>query len=127
MIGLAESDGKPLELVKEVYAGAREHFEELAAPYSTVIDIDPGKLPEPKTVKPIFGVPLNMPTHTPCGIISSLQSAFPAAVSRRFFKVAAGVGVRGKRFTDTLEANEQIKSRNITENLFDRHLRPIFG
>ena len=40
------------------------------------------------------------------------------------FKVAAGMG---KRFTDALEANEQVVGRNVTENLFDRHLRPIFG
>jgi tagaturonate epimerase len=50
VIGLAESDGEGLALVKEVYAQAHEHFEELSAPYSTVIDIDPGKLPDPKSV-----------------------------------------------------------------------------
>ena len=33
----------------------------------------------------------------------------------------------GKRFTDALEANEEMVGRNVTENLFDRHLRPIFG
>jgi tagaturonate epimerase len=50
VIGLAESDGEGLALVKEVYAQAHEHFAELAAPYSTVIDIDASKLPEPKSV-----------------------------------------------------------------------------
>jgi hypothetical protein len=32
-----------------------------------------------------------------------------------------------RRFTDALEANEEIVGRNVTENLFDRHWRPIFG
>jgi hypothetical protein len=32
VIGLAESGGEALALVKEVYAQARDHFEELAAP-----------------------------------------------------------------------------------------------
>jgi hypothetical protein len=40
------------------------------------------------------------------------------------FKVAAAVG---KRFTDALEANEEIVGRNVTENLFERHLVPIFA
>ena len=50
LIGLAESSGEGLALVKEVYAQAHEHFAELAAPYSTVIDIDPSKRPDPKSV-----------------------------------------------------------------------------
>jgi hypothetical protein len=40
------------------------------------------------------------------------------------FKVAAGMG---KRFTGALEANEEIVGRNVTQNLFDRHLKPIFA
>jgi hypothetical protein len=33
----------------------------------------------------------------------------------------------GKRFTDALEANEAVVGRHVTENLFERHLRPIFA
>jgi hypothetical protein len=33
----------------------------------------------------------------------------------------------GKRFTDALEANEEVIARNVTENLFVRHLQPIFA
>ena len=40
------------------------------------------------------------------------------------FKVAAGMG---KRFTDALKANEEIVGRNVTQNLFERHLKPIFA
>ena len=40
------------------------------------------------------------------------------------FKVAAGMD---KRFTEVLEANAEIVGRNVTENLFDRHLKPIFA
>jgi hypothetical protein len=32
-----------------------------------------------------------------------------------------------KRFTDALEANEQIVGKNVTGNLFERHLQPIFA
>jgi len=40
------------------------------------------------------------------------------------FKAAAAMG---KRFTDAIEANEEIVGRNVTENLFERHLVPIFA
>jgi tagaturonate epimerase len=39
-------------------------------------------------------------------------------------RVAAAMG---KRFTDALEANEEGVGRNVTENLFDRQLLPIFA
>ena len=39
------------------------------------------------------------------------------------FKVAARMG---RRYTEALEANEEIVARNVTENLFVRHLKPIF-
>src|SRR5260370_31076499 len=50
VIGLAESGDEGLALVKDIYAQAREDFAELVAPYSMVIDIDPDKLPDPKSV-----------------------------------------------------------------------------
>ncbi len=50
LIGLAEAGGTGLEIAKEVYAEAYAHSEELCAPYATVIDIDPTKLPKPEEV-----------------------------------------------------------------------------
>ena len=39
------------------------------------------------------------------------------------FKVAAKMG---RRYLDLLEANEAIIAKNVTENLFDRHIAPVF-
>ena len=39
-------------------------------------------------------------------------------------KIAAEMG---SRYTDALKANEAIIARNVTTNLFDRHILPIFG
>jgi hypothetical protein len=39
------------------------------------------------------------------------------------FKVAAKMG---RRYTDLLEANEAVIAKNVTENLFDRHIAPVF-
>jgi hypothetical protein len=122
VIGLAESGGEALVLVQEVYAQAHEHFAELAAPYSTVIDIDPRKLPDPKSVA---GWSSTQYADALRHVESSPEyNPHFRQLLHVGFKVAAGMG---KRFTDALEANEAIVGRNVTENLFDRHLRPIFG
>jgi hypothetical protein len=122
VIGLAESGGEGLELVKEIYTQAHDHFAELAAPYSTVIDIDPDKLPHPKSV-------MGWGSAQYADTLRHVESSPHYNPSFRQllhvgFKVAAGMG---KRFTVVLEANEEIVGRNVTENLFNRHLQPIFA
>jgi hypothetical protein len=122
VIGLSESGGEGLALVKEIYAQAHEHFTELVAPYSTVIDIDPDKLPEPKSV-------MDWSSAQFAGALRHIESSPQYNPNFRQllhvgFKVAAGMG---KRFTGALEANKEIVGRNITQNLFDRHLKPIFA
>ena len=122
MIGLAESGDEGLELVKEIYAEARAHFAELVAPYSTVIDIDADKLPDPKSV-------MGWSSAQYADTLRHVESCPDYNPNFRQllhvgFKIAAGMG---KRFTDALDANEQIVARNVTENLFDRHLQPIFA
>jgi tagaturonate epimerase len=121
VIGLAESGGEGLELVKEIYAQARDHFAELVGPYSTVIDIDKVKLPHPKSV-------MGWSSAQYCDALRHVESSPHYNPDFRQllhvgFKVAAGLG---KRFTDALETYEEIVGRNVTQNLFNRHLLPIF-
>jgi hypothetical protein len=122
VIGLAESGDEGLALVKEIYAQAREHYAELVAPYSTVIDISPNKLPDPKSV-------MGWSSSQYADALRHVESSPHYDPNFRQllhvgFKVAAGMG---KQFTGALEANEEIVARNVTENLFERHLRPIFA
>jgi hypothetical protein len=122
VIGLAESGDEGLALVKEIYAQAREHYDELVAPYSTVIDIDPDKLPDPKSVS-------GWSSSQYADALRHVESSPHYNPNFRQllhvgFKVAAGMG---KRFTGALEANEEIVARNVTQNLFERHLQPIFA
>jgi hypothetical protein len=39
------------------------------------------------------------------------------------FKVAAKMG---DRYLKALEANEEIVAKNVTTNLFERHIKPVF-
>ncbi len=121
LIGLAEAGGEALALAKEVYAEAFEHAEELCAPYATVIDIDTAQLPEPAVVNgwssEQFVAALRHegddPAYNP-----NLRQLLHVG-----FKVAAKMGAR---YTDALKTNEAVIARNVTRNLYDRHIRPIF-
>ena len=121
IIGLAEAGGDGLALAKEIYAQAYDHHEELCRPYATVIDIDPAKLPSPTTVAGWSAAQctsaLRHNPHSPA-YNSSLRQLLHVG-----FKVAAKMG---SRYLDLLEANEAVIARNVTENLFDRHIAPIF-
>ncbi|MBB6145330.1 hypothetical protein HNQ77_003288 [Silvibacterium bohemicum] len=121
LIGLAEADGDGLALAKQIYAEAFAHADELCAPYATVIDIDPTKLPSPQEVavwtseqytSALRHVP-GSPAYN-----SSLRQLLHVG-----FKIAAKMG---HRYLDLLEANEAIIAKNVTENLYQRHIAPVF-
>src|SRR5579875_1728591 len=121
LIGLAEAGGPGLALAKEIYAEAYAHADELCAPYATVIDIDAGKLPTPEEVNAwsseqyVSALRHNEsdPSYNP-----NLRQLLHVG-----FKVAAKMG---PRYLEALEANEEVIARNVTENLFQRHIRPVF-
>jgi hypothetical protein len=121
MIGLAEAGGDGLALAREIYAYAFDHVDELCGPYATVIDIDTSKLPTPAEVATWPGGKLaaalrHVPTHPDF-------NPHMRQLVHVSFKVAAK---QGTRYTDLLVANREIVARQVTENLFDRHLRPLF-
>jgi hypothetical protein len=122
VIGLAESGGEGLAIAKEVYAQAHAHFDELTAPYATVIDIDKSRLPDPKTVQG-WDAEKYANTLRHAQSHPDFNPHFRQLIHVGF-KVAAKMGAR---YTDALKANAAIIARNVTGNLFDRHIQPIFG
>jgi len=121
LIGLAEAGGEALELAKEIYAEAYAHSEELCAPYATVIDIDASKLPSPEEVRGWSSEQYTSALRHIRGAAaynSSLRQLLHVG-----FKVAAKMG---SRYLNLLEANEAIIAKNVTENLYDRHIVPVF-
>jgi hypothetical protein len=121
LIGLAEAGGAGLELAKEIYAEALEHIEELCGPYASVIDIDRAALPGAETVRgwtsgQFTGALRHEQKHPLFN--PSLRQLLHVA-----FKLAAK---KGTRYLDLLKANEEVVGRNVTENLYQRHLRPLF-
>lgn len=121
VIGLAESGGEALALAKEIYAGAFAHMEELCAPYATVIDIDPKRLPTPSEVDRWSSKQFTSALrHNPAD--PAYNPSFRQLLHVGF-KVAAKMG---SRYLGLLEANETVIARNVTENLYQRHIAPVF-
>lgn len=121
LIGLAEAGGDGLSLAKEIYAKAYDHHDELCAPYASVIDIDPAKLPSPTVVN---GWTSEQYAH-------ALRHDQKCPEYNQSFRQLLHVGYKvaaqmGDRYLDALEACEQSISRNVTANLYERHLKPIF-
>lgn len=121
IIGLAEAGGNGLAIAKEVYREAYAHAEELCKPYATVIDIDYAKLPKPETVdgwtSEQFTSALRHDQSNPAYNPSFRQLLHVG------FKVAAKMG---DRYLKALDENEETVARNVTTNLYERHIRPIF-
>src|SRR5215831_10140095 len=121
IIGLAESGGAGLEMAKEIYDEAMDHIDELCAPYATVIDIDRSRLPAKEEVRNWSSEQYaNALRHNPNCAQYNLHLRQLLHVG---YKVAAKMG---RRYLDMLEACEPSVARNATENLYDRHLKPIF-
>jgi hypothetical protein len=121
LIGLAESGGDGLALAKEIYAEAYAHREELCGPYAAVIDIDPAGLPAPQTVNKWSSEEfVSALRHDPSS--ASYNSNFRQLLHVGF-KIAAKMG---NRYLRLLCAAEDTIARNVTANLFERHIRPLF-
>src|SRR5262245_48085977 len=121
VIGLAEAGGEGLALAKEVYATALKKKDDLCVPYASVIDIDAARLPSAETVESwSVGQFVSALRHDP------MNSAFNPHLRQLIhvgFKVAAQMG---DRYLRMLEACEPSISRNVTTNLYERHLQPLF-
>lgn len=121
LIGLAEAEGDGLTLAKEIYAYSLAHVDELSAPYASVIDIDRSKLPSSGEVNSWTGARFaNALRHIPSHPEFNPHLRQLLHVS---FKIAAK---EGSRYTDLLQNNEAIVAKQVTENIFERHMRPLF-
>jgi hypothetical protein len=121
IIGLAEAGGEALALAQQIYIEAYAHREELCQPYAAVIDIDPQRLPVPAEVRRWSSEEFTSALrHDPSS--DSYNSSFRQLLHVGF-KIAAKMG---RKYLDLLEANEEVIAKNVTDNLYARHIRPVF-
>jgi len=121
VIGLAEAGGEGLTMAKAIYRHAHARYEELCKPYATVIDIDPAQLPTPDEVDGWdaghYAAVLRHDQSQP------LYSPHFRQLIHVGYKVAAEMG---ERYLDALKKFRPTIARNVTANIYERHLRRIF-
>ncbi len=121
LIGLAEAGGDGLQLAKDVYAQAYEQREALCMPYASVISIDAKKLPLPEAVQKWSSEQYqNALRHVQSNpeFNSDLRQLLHVG-----FKVAAKLGPKYLNFLDQFAPTI---AKNVTGNLYDRHIKPVF-
>ncbi len=119
--GLSLAGGDALLLMKKLYAEAYERRDELCGPYAAVIDIDPGRLPGPETVDGWSGAQF----------AAALRHDQTDPAYNPHFRQLVHVGYKiaaemGKTFYTAVEANESVIAPLVTENLLEKHLKPLF-
>lgn len=121
VIGLAESGGEGLALASEIYIKALDKRDALCAPYAAVIDIDASKLPSPQAVQ----------AWTSEQFVAALRHDPGCPEFNPYLRQLIHVGYKiaaqmGERYLRMLKACEPAISKNVTENLYERHLKPLF-
>lgn len=121
VIGLSMAGGEALQLAKTIYIKAYERMDELCGPYATVIDIDRQQLPEPAEVagwdSARFADTLrHIPGH-------SYYDPMFRQLIHVGYKVAAEMGTT---YLEMLKKHSQIVGEQVSENIFDRHLKRLF-
>jgi hypothetical protein len=121
LIGLAEAGGAGLGLAKQVYQEAHAAKEALCAPYAAVIDIDSERLPPPSEVD----------GWDPAQYTAALRHDQNCPHFNADFRQLLHVGYKiaakmGDRYLGMLSECEETISKNVTENLFARHIEPLF-
>lgn len=121
IIGLAEADGDGLALAKTIYAKALEKKAALCEPYATVIDISDAKLPSAEEVNgwtsKQFTDALRHDQSNP-GYNADLRQLLHVG-----FKIAAQLG---DTYIKALHDNSAVVAKNVTGNLLERHMKPLF-
>ncbi len=121
VIGVALSGPSGLAVSKRIYVQALSRYDELCKPYATVVEIDKSKLPTPTVVA----------SWNAAEFVSRLrhdQSNRDYSVDLRqlvhvSFKLAAEMG---DEFRGALASAREIAGKCVTDNLFERHIRPLF-
>lgn len=121
LIGLAESGPEGLDMVSTIYKEAYTRYGELTGPYKPVINIDQDQLPHPNEFAGWDGATIvakleHQPEHPEFD--SQLRQFLHCS-----YKIAAE---QGTDFIELLKENESEVGSRVTNNLYDRHIGPLF-
>lgn len=119
LIGIAESEGEGFQFSIKLYREALERYDELTKDYKAVLSIDKTKLPEPEDFSSgkEFAAALR---HEPN---SSDYNLHFRQLLHTTYKIASE---KGDEFFPLLERYREKIEENVTDNLYRKHLKPLF-
>ncbi|MHC4912904.1 MAG: tagaturonate epimerase family protein [Planctomycetota bacterium] len=121
LAALAVAGSDSLSIAKQIYYQAHSRFDELCVPYAAVVDIDKDKLPGPEVVNKWSGEQFAGALHHERS--SSAYNPGFRQLLHVAYKIAAEMG---DDFLNALEKYRDIIALNVTENIYKRHIKPIF-
>lgn len=119
--GLALAGGEGLTIAKHIYEQAYARFDELCAPYATVVDIDRAKLPSPDAVNGWSASDYaNAIRHN---ALCPRYDIHFRQLMHLAYKIAAEMG---DTYIKALEDHENSIAPCVTSNIYERHIKPLF-
>jgi hypothetical protein len=121
LAGIAASGAGGLDFAKEIYIESYQRCADLCKPYLAVINIDRKRLPTPAQVAAWSAEDFVTALHhdlecRKCNL--HLRQLLHVG-----FKVAAE---KGSRFAERVREARSIIEENVTSNLYDKHIVPLF-
>ena len=121
VIGVALSGPPGLAIAKRFYLEALPRYDELCRPYATVVEIDRARLPAPAAVESWSAEDfVRRLRHDPACPEYNLHLRQLVHVA---FRLAAEMGDEWRAAQDSAR---ELAGRCVTDNLFERHVRPLF-
>jgi tagaturonate epimerase len=121
VIGLARSGGQGLEIAKKIYAGSLARYDELTAPYSSVLKINKSNLPSVGTIVQWTSEQFSN------ALIHDQKCTDYNPDFRQLIHVGYKIAVEmGVEYYSALDAYREEIEKNVKYNLLERHLKLLF-
>ncbi len=121
VIGLARSGGSGLAISKKIYQGAMGRYDELTAPYASVLKIEKSKLPSETEVLGWSSVQFAE------ALIHNQQCDAYNPDFRQLIHVGYKIAAElGEEYTQALDEHRMEIEKNVKYNILERHLKRLF-
>ncbi len=113
--------GEGLAIIQQIYTETLERFDELCTPYASVINIDQDLLPSSQEVNSWSGKQY----------AEALRHNQSSASYNPHFRQLLHVGYKvaaemGDDYMNALDKYDETIAENVTENIYERHIKPVF-